>query len=70
MSSSESDAARVSAINSLLDRGYGKAPQAVDVRGHVTHEDVTAETSPAKAMQVYAGMLADLESDTTGESVH
>jgi hypothetical protein len=39
--------------------------------GKIAHEDVTAETNPAKAMQVYAGMLADLEGTAVdGESVH
>lgn len=34
--SSESDAARVSAANSLLDRGYGKASQLVELSGTFT----------------------------------
>jgi hypothetical protein len=31
MRTSESDSLRVSAINMLLDRGYGKPPQSLDV---------------------------------------
>lgn len=34
MQASESDAARVAAANSLIDRGYGKAPQAIQHQGH------------------------------------
>lgn len=34
--SSDSDAARVAACNSILDRGYGKPRQAVDLGGEVT----------------------------------
>jgi hypothetical protein len=33
MNSAESEAARVSAIKEILDRGYGKAPQPIDGDG-------------------------------------
>jgi hypothetical protein len=33
MRTSESDAARVAAADKLLDRGYGKAPQAMEHSG-------------------------------------
>lgn len=43
--SGESEAARVSAANALLDRGYGKAPQAIEHTGKnggpIQTEDVT-----------------------------
>ena len=66
---SDSDAARVTAINSLLDRGYGKASQAVDVRGHITTETIDNSLPASDAARIYAASLADLESDTS-ESVH
>ncbi len=34
--SGESEAARVSAANALLDRGYGKAPQSIEHTGEVS----------------------------------
>jgi len=37
----ESDAARVSAANAILDRGYGKAPQALD------HQSSDGSMSPS-----------------------
>lgn len=36
MRQSESDAAKVAAIKEILDRGHGKAKQAVDVAGALT----------------------------------
>jgi hypothetical protein len=36
MMTSESDAARVAAANSLLDRRYGKPAQAVNLTGNIT----------------------------------
>ncbi len=43
----ESEAARISAANALLDRGYGKAPQAVEHTGKnggpITHADASTE---------------------------
>jgi len=36
MRTSESDAARVTAANSVLDRGYGKPPQALEHTGDIT----------------------------------
>lgn len=35
MVNGESEAARVSAVNSLLDRAYGKAPQAIEHTGEI-----------------------------------
>jgi hypothetical protein len=49
MRTSESDSLRVSAINMLLDRGYGKPPQSLDVAVWdaiplpKTRDDMTAE---------------------------
>lgn len=43
----ESETARVAAINSLLDRGYGKPSQQVDV----THDgELTLQSSPVSAL--------------------
>ena len=41
----ESEAARVSAISNILDRGYGKATQAVDLKASValSHEEALAQ---------------------------
>ena len=36
MKASESDAARVSAANSVLDRAYGRPPQALEHSGDIT----------------------------------
>lgn len=69
MHKSDSDAARVSAAVVILDRGYGKAPQAVDVRGHITTEQIDSTLPASDAARIYAASLADLESDTS-ESVH
>ena len=48
--SGESEAARVSAANSILDRGYGRPTQAVQHGGEVTVKtlaDFYAEANPA-----------------------
>jgi hypothetical protein len=53
---SESDSARVAAANALLDRGYGKPRQAVELSGAVAHAGVlivpNAPDADAWAQQV------------------
>ena len=41
----ESESARVSAIKELLDRAYGKAPQAITANVTMTHEDALEQLS-------------------------
>lgn len=48
--SGESDAARVSAANALLDRGYGKAPQAIE------HTSPDGSMSPATPSAILAAL--------------
>lgn len=43
MATGESEQARVSAANSLLDRGYGKPTQQIDANVHINPEDALDE---------------------------
>lgn len=56
----ESEAARVSAANALLDRGYGKPPQALEHSGPNGGpiESVSAvATTPDEAAKIYQKMM-------------
>lgn len=54
----ESEAARVGAIKEILDRGYGRSPQAVQLGGDpenpIKHEDVTQYTDEMRARALAA----------------
>lgn len=53
--SGESEAARVSAANAILDRGYGKPPQAID------HKSSDGSMTPKPALDVSKLSTAALE---------
>lgn len=55
---SESDAARVSAANSIIDRGYGKARQAVEHTGKDGGPIETVDLSDQEAARRIAFTLA------------
>jgi hypothetical protein len=55
---SESDAARVSAANSIIDRGYGKARQAVEHTGKDGGPIETVDLSETEAARRIAFTLA------------
>jgi hypothetical protein len=52
-------AARVSAANSLLDRGYGKPPQ--HIRGEVATSYVARLPKPAKSAEEWIASLGDVQ---------
>ena len=56
--SGESEAARVSAANAILDRGYGKAPQAMEHSGPGGGPIETRELSDTEAARRIAFLLA------------
>ena len=53
--SGESESARVSAANAILDRGYGKPPQAIEYSGEIKSDGPLADISDEEA----ANMLVD-----------
>lgn len=55
---SESDAARVSAANSIIDRGYGKARQAIEHTGKDGGPIQTEDVSDQEAARRVAFVLA------------
>lgn len=71
MTKSESDAARVSAANALLDRAYGKPSQAVQHTGRnggpIQTIDLTNATDEQlDALEALIGPLADPSADPEG----
>lgn len=65
---SESDSARVAAANALLDRGFGKPPQAVQHSGSVGTYDLSKVTdAELDALESILGRLADAGGDPSGE---
>jgi hypothetical protein len=44
----ESDAARVAAMKELLDRGYGRPKQEIELDAHVTHENLLDQIAQAE----------------------
>lgn len=60
--SGESEAARVSAANAILDRGYGKPPQALEHTGKdgapiETKGDVTHKLDPETAKELLKSLV-------------
>ena len=55
----ESDTLRVSAINVLLDRGYGKPPQSlgVAIRDEVPLPEITDDMTPEEVQAIYLQMV-------------
>lgn len=53
----DTDNARISAANSLLDRGYGKPKQSVDIKQPQTPTAITDEMSDDEAAAAYAATL-------------
>lgn len=65
---SESDSARVAAANAILDRGYGKARQAVEHSGTIGTYDLTRVTDEQlDHLESILGPLALAGGDTGGE---
>lgn len=64
MNEGESESARVSAANSMLDRGYGRPRQAVDMSGDLNHK---IENADAKFGAV-AGALEGLARTKQGST--
>jgi hypothetical protein len=65
---SESDSARVSAANALLDRAYGKPRQSVEHSGTVGTYDLTKVSNDDLArLEAILGPLADAGGDQGGE---
>ncbi len=62
---SESDAARVSAANVILDRGYGKARQAIEHTGKDGGPIETIDLSDSEAARRIAFTLAKATQPTT-----
>jgi hypothetical protein len=54
-----SEAARVGAIKEILDRAYGKSPQAVTLESSllVRAPDITEDMTPAQAAEAFAATL-------------
>jgi hypothetical protein len=64
----ESEAARVSAANSILDRGYGKAPQAMKHSGSIGTYDLTKlSEDELDRLESILGPLALAGGDQGGE---
>lgn len=64
-SKSESDAARVAAANSLIDRGYGKPRQSIE---HTGKDGGPIQSQEVSAFDAIESQLARLASRETGNS--
>jgi hypothetical protein len=66
---SESDAAAVSAANAILDRGYGRPPQAVSHTGNIGTYDLTnASDDDVRALEAILARIAKPGSGEGGDS--
>lgn len=54
MESGESEQARIAAANALLDRGYGKPKQSMDIDATVAVRDLTPEQRAARILELEA----------------
>ena len=65
---SDSDAARVSAASAILDRGYGKAPQSMELSGPEGGPIETVELTATEAGRRIAFALARAQRDKSTDT--